>query len=660
MPLLFARLLQPCVGPACALGQLSPAGMQALVDVGVEPTLYATFVLLVTLSVPLFGLALALTVIWRGPVDRVAVVFVLFLGTCPIAYSGVPAVLAQLDPRQLWIARVFDLGSLLFWPLFCVVPDGRFVPRWSRWLLVPLGLYAVVSLLQPAALLAQTWFSTVEHGWLIGYSVLVAFSQLYRYRRVADSTQRKQIKWVVGGLLGVALGLVVSGIVPPALQVGMPGFALTHTLYTASLIFLLLTLWNAVLRHHLFAIELVVNRTLVYAALTASVVALYALIVGGIGSLLHTQGNLLLSLVAAGAIGVLFQPLRAWLQHGVDRLLYGARAEPYRVLTELSHRLAASIEPQAVLLTIVEAVRDTLKLPYAAIVLDGAGEAMYAGTVTSAAQQIAFPLLYQQQEIGRLVVAPRVGEAALSAADTRLLTDLAHHAGVAIHAVQLTDDLRRSRAQLVTAREEERRRLRRDLHDGLGPALATITLQADTARDLIAAAPDEAAALLAELTAHAQGTTQDVRRLIYALRPPVLDDLGLVAALQALAASLRQSRTHITVRVCEPLPALPAAVDVAIYRIVQEALTNVIKHADAATCCVRLDCDAAGLTVRVVDDGHGFEPERAEGIGLRSLRERAEELGGRCSIAGSLPRGTEVRAWLPLREYDGTDSPAHR
>ncbi len=660
-PFVFARLLQPCTTSVCAVGQLSPPGMQVLVRVDIEPTLYATYVLLLALSVPLLGLTLALTVVWRRPDDRMALLFALFFATCPIVYSGVPDVLLQIDPRQGWITQVFELTSLIFWPLFCVFPDGRFVPHWSRWLLVPHMLYAAVLVLQPIALVASDWFSAIQNGWFMGYSIAVVLFQVYRYRRVADSIQRQQIKWVIGGLLGIALGVVVASVVPSQLQSGMPGFALTHTLYTASLILTLLALWHAVLRHHLFTVDLIINRTLVYAALTTSVVLLYALIVGGIGSLLHSQGNLLLSLVAAGTIGVLFQPLHTWLQRGVDRLLYGARAEPYRVLTELSRRLAVSIEPEAVFQTIVDAVRETLKLPYAAIVIpDHAGGEVCVGTEALARPRAAFAIHYQQTQIGQLVVAPRAGEAVLSTADIRLLTELADHAGAAIHAVRLTDDLRRSRAQLVTAREEERRRLRRDLHDGLGPALATITLQADTARDLIRTAPDEAVGILAELTTQAQLTMQDVRRLIYALRPPILDDLGLVAALRALASSLRNGYTDILVDACESLPSLPAAVDVALYRIVQEALTNVVKHANATTCRVSLCCDAAGCMISIIDDGRGIFPEHGLGIGLQSMRERAEELGGRCIITCAIPYGTEVRAWLPLGGNYGTHSPPDR
>jgi signal transduction histidine kinase len=216
------------------------------------------------------------------------------------------------------------------------------------------------------------------------------------------------------------------------------------------------------------------------------------------------------------------------------------------------------------------------------------------------------------------------------------------------HAVRLTADLRRSRERLVAAREEERRRLRRDLHDGLGPQLASLTLKLDAARNLLAHDPAAADALLVELKDQTQTAIADIRRLVYDLRPPALDQLGLVPALREHALTRKAlNGLQIAVEASEPWPALPAAVEVAAYRIVLEALTNVERHARARRCVVRLTLDDA-LQLEIADDGVGLSPGYQAGVGLTSMRERAAELGGSCTIESASDGGTRVLARLPL------------
>ncbi len=257
---------------------------------------------------------------------------------------------------------------------------------------------------------------------------------------------------------------------------------------------------------------------------------------------------------------------------------------------------------------------------------------------------------YGGETVGRLLLGPRAGEAGFSHADLRLLDGLARHAGVAVHGVRVMSDLRRSREGLVLAREEERRRLRRDLHDELAPTLAALGLTAATVGELIPADPKAAASANDKLRTAIRATVGDVRRLVYDLRPPALDELGLVEAVRERASRLDGGEgLRVTVEAPEELPALPAAVEVAAYRIVQEALTNVSRHARASTCTVRLACpEGRSLTVEVTDDGVGL-PERSRGgVGLHSMRERAAELGGTCEISPASPSGTRVLARLPI------------
>ncbi|HZY65612.1 MAG TPA: GAF domain-containing sensor histidine kinase, partial [Rubrobacteraceae bacterium] len=258
------------------------------------------------------------------------------------------------------------------------------------------------------------------------------------------------------------------------------------------------------------------------------------------------------------------------------------------------------------------------------------------------------PLTYQGETVGELLLGPRAPGEEFSAADRRLLEDLAHHAGVAVHGVRVMADLQRSRERLVLAREEERRRLRRDLHDELAPTLAALGLSAATVGELIENDPQQAAAANEKLRAALRDTVGDVRRLAYDLRPPALDDLGLVEAVKERAARFRPE-PRVTVEV-EGLPeTLPAAVEVAAYRIVQEALMNVSRHADASTCTIRLTCpEHRILEVEVADDGVGLPDSPEQGVGLRSMRERAAELGGSCEIGRASPTGTRVFVRLPL------------
>jgi signal transduction histidine kinase len=219
---------------------------------------------------------------------------------------------------------------------------------------------------------------------------------------------------------------------------------------------------------------------------------------------------------------------------------------------------------------------------------------------------------------------------------------------------RLTADLQQSRERLVTAREEERRRLRRDLHDGLGPQLASHSLRLEAARDFIRTNPERAEALLNQLIEKSQGIVVDIRRLVYALRPPALDELGLVGAVREYTAQSELNGLRITLTTPERLPPLPAAVEVAAYRIIQEALTNVIRHAKAQSCQVSLALQEtpARLEVEIKDDGVGLPAERHVGIGLTSMRERAEELGGACLVEAGAEGGTQVKARLPLMKLN--------
>jgi signal transduction histidine kinase len=336
------------------------------------------------------------------------------------------------------------------------------------------------------------------------------------------------------------------------------------------------------------------------------------------------------------------------------------------VTSRLGRRLEATLAPEGVLPTISETIAQALKLPYVAILLkEGEGFRSAAAYGSPTTEPEALPLVYQREEIGRLVIAPRAPGEQFSTGDRRLLEDLARQAEVAVHAVRLTTDLQSSRERLVATREEERRRLRRDLHDGIGPTLTGLALQLNVAGKLVARNKrEDAAETLARLEGQTQETIAEMRRLIYGLRPPALDDLGLVPSIRQQAQSQGmvdlsistktdehlERRPNFSMEAPEELPPLPAAVEVACYRIVLEALTNVARHAHAKTCQLRLSVGRGTgvLEVEITDDGAEIPENRVAGVGLSSMRERAEELGGTLAVEPGPEGGTRVLARLPL------------
>ncbi|MDQ5817902.1 MAG: sensor histidine kinase [Actinomycetota bacterium] len=504
---------------------------------------------------------------------------------------------------------------------------------------------------------------------LLMSSLAALLSLILRLHR-ARGDERQQLKWFLYAAVPatMCLGVVLVDVILHHLNTNFyvfensPNYTgiwswefLVYTSYVAVYAALAVPVFTyiAILRYHLYDIDVIINRTLVYGALSACVVLIYVFAVGGLGALFQARGTLGVSLLATGLVAVLFAPLRDRLQRAVNRLLYGERDDPYVVVSRLGERLEATLAPDAVLPTIIETVREALKLPYAAIALteNGAAPRVAASLGEPVEKPLRLTLTYQSEPVGELVLGPRARGETFSAADRRLLEGLARQAGVAAYAVRLTTDLQRSRERLVAAREEERRRLRRNLHDGLGAQLAGLSVQAGTLRRLIPHDPVAADEVVVELRDELRGAIADIRRLVYDLRPPALDDLGLVEALRRLAERYGSEggNLHVLVEAPEELLHLPAAVEVAVYRIAQETLTNVVRHALAKSCVVRLVVEE-DVILEIVDDGVGIPAERSAGVGLSSMRERAAELGGSCVVEPTPEGGTRVLVRLPLTE----------
>ncbi len=518
-----------------------------------------------------------------------------------------------------------------------------------------------------------TTYEFFEAATSVGFALLLAsilgalFSLFVRLHR-AQGDERQQLKWFLYAAVPAGVGYsytlsthfifsFTSLVFINPVEVYFPRsfydrivFALPFDNPVFSLLFVPVFTYIAIVRYRLYDIDVVINRTLVYGALSACVSRDLCARGGSLGCPIPGAGQ---PRHLAPGHGICGRPLPAAserLQRSVNRLMYGERDDPYAVISRLGRRLETTLAPESVLPTLVETIAQALKLPYAAILLkEGEGFRTAAAYGSPRGEPETLPLVYQREEIGRLVLSPRAPGEAFSDADRNLLEDLARQAEVAVHAVRLTSDLQHSRERLVTTREEERRRLRRDLHDGLGAQLAGLNVQAGALRRLIPRDPDAADELVVELREELRSAITDIRRLVYDLRPPALDDLGLLEALRRLAERYgsEDEQLSVLVEVPEDLPNLPAAVEVAVYRITQEALTNVARHARAKSCVVRLAVNE-DVALEIVDDGVGIPAERSAGVGLSSMRERASELGGSCVVERAPEGGTRVLVHLPM------------
>jgi signal transduction histidine kinase len=596
-------------------------------------------------------------------------------GTQFAGQYGVYAVFSRpgVLPAGRWLVWVQEwlfapsLGLLAVFTLL-LFPDGHLPsPRWrpAGWLagvLLVAGAAAAAvhpgpmtapfgRLANPAGLAGLGPVPGVLTGVAFASTLLLALgaagSLLVRLRRAAGA-ERAQLRLVVlavGLLLGVVAVIVVAAAVLPgsvrsAAWVG-------EWMVAAAAAAVPVAVAVAVLRHHLLDIDVIVNRALVYGGLTVCLAAVYGA-VAGLGGLVRGGGA---SLVAAGLIAAGAHPLYRRLQAGVDRWLYGDRADPYAALSRLGRGLEASLAPETVLPAVVETVGQALRVPAVAIELDRDSRLEVAAQYGSAAGRPAeLPVVHRGQPVGRLLVWPRTPAEELSRADLRLLGDLARQAGAAADAVRLTGALQRSQERLVGAREEERRRLRRDLHDGLGPLLGGVSLGLAGVRHRLRRDPAAAEQMLNRLEDQLQAASGEIRRLVDGLRPPSLDELGLVPALRERAARFGHGPAGLSVTVEGPdaLPALPAATEVAAYRIALEALTNAARHAHARHCVLRLAVDRA-LELQVCDDGRGIPDAHRAGVGLASMRQRAREVGGTCTVDPEPGGGTRVTARLPLQ-----------
>lgn len=587
---------------------------------------------------------------WYRPRNAVGPVFVI-AGTAHLVSAalgpalrlgvmlGWPSALTRLMSGFYLGTWSLGLPSLALLALL-LFPDGRLPGR--RWLaaaayLIAMGIAGLLlSLINPydvlpgepasRPLLAIEGIPMATLESAVGLLSLPAFplvlvALVLRYRR-GDERTRRQLLWL---LLALVAMLVIN--LPRAATSDGPILSLL------SVVLIPIAIMIAIVRYRLLDIRFVLSRTLLYLILITSITALFAGTAAGLALILPPSADRTGTLLAAVVVAMVFVPLRQVLQRVVQRALFGSRDDPVGVASQA--RSAGGLD------ALVAEVRRSLRLPRLVL-------ASSSGTLAEAGAEPDEPI-HATLPIGddaQFVVTLRPGERRLHEDDRTVLGLVASAVDAVLRERDLIAEIRRSRAQTAQARERERQLLHRELHDGLGPTLTGAAMYIDAASNLVETEPAQARELLRSARGDVAAALQDVRRVVYGLRPLALDEKGLVAALEELSGR-GSPRVEVT---AEALPPLSPAVELAAYRIAAEGITNARRHSTAGRVGVRFSIDGDELAIAVQDDGaapDGYHP----GAGLRFVTEHAEELGGWAS-AGPTSDGWRIDARLPLEPPD--------
>lgn len=580
---------------------------------------------------------------------------VLFAASVLVAGVGAACVLilrvtnSGFEPsgRNWWIVCHTMLG-------LAYLPLGTALAVRGRSLLG--GAFSVVGVCALLSAIAAEWHAlnestralpVIEHARLIqtvGLSVLVfAVPLLLPWpRRGRDS----MTGWLALGLVAAWAGSLAALVKPIG---NLPGAHVAGPLLLLATVPLIAVgAFVADIRDDQGALGAVSHRFLVWVILASGVALLYTVLVAGFGLVLGANGPAWVLIGVTGGLAVAAEPARSWLRHFVDDLVYGQRDDPLAVVRQLvSQQVATATDVnETLLLSLAVTIAEALRLDHVAIdLMSPEGWIRVAERGGPQDHDESFPLAAGEQLVGRLVVGCR---AALGTRDRDVLADVVPHVTLAVGLIRLTGELRRSRLSVVTAREEERRRLRRDLHDGVGPTLTGVSMGLRTVvRRLRRTGSDpKDVELLDRLADEVDTSAGEVKRIVRDLRPTALDDQGLAGALVESARSL-EGVLDVTLTLPSAECTLPAAVEIATYRIAMEALNNVVRHADAQKCSLCLAV-SDHVELDVIDDGIGIPARHPVGVGLTTMSERAAELGGMTSIRSVTPHGTRVHTTLPL------------
>ncbi|MGK5173099.1 histidine kinase [Geodermatophilus sp. CPCC 205761] len=636
------------------------------------PLLEAVRANIVVASAPLVMLMVAGFVYWHRPREPAARLMLAGAVLLPLYATAWPVGLQVIDLAGgcgPWRYIVADLAAAAMWAvllhLALVFPDPHpavAISRWVPWVayLVPPLLYAAqLALTLPAAgdpLARLERLLLVSAPSALVIPALVAGFLVAGYRRCKDPAIRRPLQWIYVSFLLALVLYVGLGQVPDWLG-GEP--LLDWRWVVPLLLPMPVALGAAVLRYRLLDIQVIVRRSAVYVTLTTALFSLSLAAVAVLTMALPGQEIARrpeLAVFIASLVTVLcINPLHRWLHRTVSRLLFGARHDPFEVVSRLEGLSTAS-RPEQVVTDAVHDLATSLRLPYVELRLQhpNGGPETVVRYGEPQQQPLELPLQRAGASVGKLLLGVGRSQEPFGPADRRLLEAVsAEFSGVA-HTALLVHALQASRERLVLAREEERRRLRRDLHDGIGPTLAATLMQLQAAR-----ATQGESESLPELTTLETGIRQalaDLRVIVDNLRPPSLDELGLVDAIRERASGFASKsprvdaahRPRVEVHAEGLLTSLPAAVEVAAFRIAVEAVTNAARHSGATHIEVRLRGNGF-VDLKVRDNGTGPAPSSfTSGVGLQSMADRAAELGGMCTVTHDETGGTVVHALLPL------------
>jgi len=556
---------------------------------------------------------------------------------------------------------------------FLLFPSGRLPsPRW-RWAgrlagigigLVVLGAGATAVLLDPRLIVTETplewppvWpvVALVGGGLTLVAAVGCVASLVIRFRR-SHGEERRQLKWVTyaGAFAFVSIAVQFT----PLETTSVGGFLIVPGILSVPI-----AAGIAILKHRLYDVDVVINKTLVYGVLAVFVTVVYVAIVIGIGALVGSRSNLFLSIAATGLIAVAFQPVRDRARRFANRIVYGKRASPYEVLSEFSDRVATSYAADDVLQKMARLVGEGTGAAEAGVWLAAEGRLsasaswppdsfsrrsiQVVGGELPELEEVdrAYPVRHQGELLGALAVRKPRGEP-LTPAEDKLLADLASQAGLVLRNVRLIEELRASRQRIVAAQDEERRRLERNIHDGAQQQLVALAVKLRLVESMAGKDADKAAELAGQAKAEAQDALENLRDLARGIYPPLLADQGLAAALQSQAG---KTTVPVTVQV-DGIGRYQQEAEAAAYFCVLEALQNIAKYSDASRAIIRLRAEDGWVVFEVEDDGKGFDPAvTPRGSGLQNMADRLEALGGRFEIESAPGRGTTVTGRIQAR-----------
>jgi signal transduction histidine kinase len=576
------------------------------------------------------------------------------------------------EPIAVWIGNwawvpIFTL--LLTYP-FLLFPDGDLPsPRWrpAAWGIAITSVFWSISFalnggsdytnannehvrnpFAPASLATTIDVVRIALSFvMIGFMAATVASLVIRYRR-SRGDEREQIRWLM-----LAGGVTVFWFLLP-LDHGSGGWADFVQGFVLTLI--PIAIGVAILKYHLYDIDLVLRKTLVFGVLAVFITLVYVAIVVGVGTAVGSSGNPVLSGIAAAVVALAFQPVRRWGQRLANRLVYGKRATPYEVLSEFSNRLGDAYDPQDVLPRMARILADGTGSKRADVWLQVDRKlrvaASWPATDEPADELPAEPLppglvpvRHRDELLGALSVQKAQGES-LTANESKLVDDLAAQAGLVLRNVALTEqlrmrleELRASRQRLVGAQDEERRKIERNIHDGAQQQLVALAVKQRLAASLIGNDDERAGAMLAELQVETNAALDDLRDLARGIYPPLLAERGLAAALEAQA---RKAALPVTVEADE-IGRFPQDVEATVYFCTLEALNNVAKYAEASQATVRLSNGDGELRFEVADDGRGFDPAVAGyGTGLQGMADRIAAQGGELEVRSAPGAGTTI------------------